>query len=332
MDIKAEQIAEILNGVVEGDPEVGVSVLAKIEEGEPGAISFLSNPKYEPYIYETRSSIVIVNKSFIPQKKINTTLIRVDDAYQAFTKVLAYYSQMQNQREGIEPQSFISDSAEYGEGLYLGSFSYIGANCKLGKNVKIYPQCYIGDAVEIGDDAVLYPGVKVYSNCSIGARCIIHSNTVIGSDGFGFAPNPDGSYSKIPQIGHVEIGNDVEIGAGSTIDCATMGATKIADGVKLDNQMQVAHNVEIGKHTVIAAQTGIAGSTKIGEKCVIGGQVGIVGHIKIGNKVKIQAQSGVSKSVKDEEILQGTPAFNYNDFTKSYVYFKQLPKLMAKKK
>jgi len=328
MKITAAQIAEVLEGVVEGDASVQVSTLSKIEEGKPGAISFLSNPKYNHYIYTTDASIVIVNNTFEAERPVKPTLIRVEDAYKAFSKILEFYNQIKLMKSGIEQPTVISEGVEYGEELYLGSFSYIGKNTKIGKNVKIYPNSFIGDNVIIGDNTILFAGVRVYSETIIGNDCIIHSGTIIGSDGFGFAPNEDGSYTKVPQIGNVVIEDAVEIGSCTTIDRATLGSTIIRKGVKLDNQIQIAHNVEIGEHTVIASQTGIAGSTKIGKHCIIGGQVGIVGHITIGDRVRIQAQSGVGKSIKAGETIQGSPAIAYNDFSKSFIYFKKLPNIV----
>lgn len=328
MKFTAQQIAGILEGEIVGNPNAEVYKLAKIEEGTEGSLTFLANPKYVNYIYTTNATIAIVNKSFQPEQPVKTTLIKVEDAYQSFSKLLEYYNQIKLMKSGIEQPSVVSEGVEYGLDLYLGSFSYIGKNVKIGNNVKIYPNCFIGDNVEIGDDCLFFAGVRVYSETSIGSRVTIHSGTIIGSDGFGFAPQEDGSYKKVPQIGNVIIEDDVEIGSCSTVDRATLGSTIIRKGVKLDNQIQVAHNVEIGAHTVIAAQTAIAGSTKIGKNCMIGGQVGIVGHITIGNNVKIQAQSGVGKSLKDFETVQGTPAFGYGDFSKSYVHFKNLPKIV----
>lgn len=328
MKITADQIAEVLEGVVEGDASVHVSTLSKIEEGKPGSISFLSNPKYNHYIYTTDASIVIVNNTFEAERPVKPTLIRVEDAYKAFSKILEFYNQIKLMKSGIEQPTVISEGVEYGEELYLGSFSYIGKNTKIGKNVKIYPNSFIGDNVIIGDNTILFAGVRVYSETIIGNDCIIHSGTIIGSDGFGFAPNEDGSYTKVPQIGNVVIEDAVEIGSCTTIDRATLGSTIIRKGVKLDNQIQIAHNVEIGEHTVIASQTGIAGSTKIGKHCIIGGQVGIVGHITIGDRVRIQAQSGVGKSIKAGETIQGSPAIAYNDFSKSFIYFKKLPNIV----
>ncbi|CAL2081322.1 UDP-3-O-acylglucosamine N-acyltransferase [Tenacibaculum sp. 190524A02b] len=327
MKFKAEQIAEILEGEIVGNPEVEVSKLSKIEEGEEGSLTFLSNPKYNSYIYSTKASIAIVNKSFIPDKEIETTLIKVDDAYKSFSKLLAFYNEVKNNKTGREEPHFLASSSKIGENEYIGAYVYIGENVTIGNNVKIYPNSYIGDNVVIGDNCVIFSGVKIYSESVIGINCKIHSGCVIGSDGFGFAPDESGIYKAVPQIGNVIIEDNVDIGANSTIDRATLGSTIIREGVKLDNQIQIAHNVEIGKHTVIASQTGIAGSTKIGEHCMIGGQVGIVGHIIIGNNVKIQAQSGIGRSLKDGDVVQGTPAFSYSDYNKSYVHFKNLPNI-----
>ncbi len=328
MKFTAEQIAGILEGTVVGNPNIEVSKLAKIEEGTEGSLTFLANPKYKSYIYTTKSSITIVNSDFQPEEDLSTTLIKVDDAYGAFTKLLEYYNQIKLNKSGVEQPSFISESAKIGEDIYIGAFTYIGDNVKLGKNVKIFPNSYIGDNVSVGDNTIVFSGGKVYSDCIIGNNCVINSGAIIGADGFGFVPNEKGEYSKVPQIGNVILEDFVDIGAGTTIDRATLGSTIIRRGVKLDNQIQIAHNVEIGKNTVIAAQTGVAGSTKIGENCQIGGQVGIVGHISIGNNVKIQAQSGIGRHVKDNEVLQGSPALTYGDFNKSYVYFKNLPKIV----
>jgi UDP-3-O-[3-hydroxymyristoyl] glucosamine N-acyltransferase len=328
MKFTAEQIAGILEGEIVGDPNIEVSRLSKIEEGSEGSLTFLSNPKYINYIYTTKASVTIVNDTFVPESPITTTLIKVADAYKAFSKLLEFYNQVKLNKSGIEQPSTISESAKYGENLYLGSFSYVGDNVVLGDNVKIYPGSFIGDNVTIGNNVIIFAGAKIYSETVIGNNCTIHSGTIIGADGFGYAPNEDGSYSKIPQIGNVIIEDNVDIGANSTIDRATLGSTIIRNGVKIDNQIQIAHNVEIGKNTVIAAQTGIAGSTKVGENCMIGGQVGIVGHLTIGNNVRIQAQSGVGRNIKDNEVLQGSPTFGYSDYSKSYVHFKNLPKLV----
>ncbi|MFD0991779.1 UDP-3-O-(3-hydroxymyristoyl)glucosamine N-acyltransferase [Tenacibaculum geojense] len=327
MKFTAEQIAGILEGDVVGNPNEEVSKLSKIEEGCKGSLTFLANPKYNNYIYDTSASIVIVNKSFTPEKEIAATLIKVDDAYKAFSQLLEFYNQVKNNKTGRENPHFIASSAEIGENEYIGAFSYIGEQVKIGKNVKIYPNSYVGDNVVIGDNTIVFAGVKIYSETIIGKNCKIHSGTIIGSDGFGFAPDENGEYQAVPQTGNVIIEDNVDVGSNSTIDRATLGSTIIRKGVKLDNQIQIAHNVEIGKNTVIASQSGIAGSTKIGENCMIGGQVGIVGHISIGNNVKIQAQSGIGRNLKDNDVVQGSPAFGYGDYNKSYVVFKNLPKL-----
>ncbi|MDO8316173.1 MAG: UDP-3-O-(3-hydroxymyristoyl)glucosamine N-acyltransferase [Flavobacterium sp.] len=329
MKFTAEQIAGILEGVVVGNPMAEVFRLSKIEDGTEGSLTFLSNPKYLNYIYSTKASVTIVNETFEPESPLTTTLIKVQDAYAAFSKLLEFYNQVKLNKSGIEQPSFLSQSVKYGDNLYLGSFSYVGQNVVLGENVKIYPNCFVGDNVVIGDNVILFAGAKIYSETLIGNNCTIHSGAIIGADGFGFAPNPDGTYTKIPQIGNVIIEDNVDIGSCTTIDRATMGSTIIRKGVKLDNQIQIAHNVEIGENTVIAAQTGVAGSTKIGKSGMIGGQVGISGHLTIGNNVRIQAQSGVGRNIKDDEILQGSPTFGYNDFSKSYVHFKNLPKIVA---
>ncbi|MFJ1430952.1 UDP-3-O-(3-hydroxymyristoyl)glucosamine N-acyltransferase [Capnocytophaga canimorsus] len=330
MKFTALQISNILNGQIVGDPDVQVHKLSKIEEGEEGSITFLANPKYKNFIYTTRASIAIVNKSFEPENEVQVTLIKVEDAYSAFSKLLEYYNQIKLNKSGIEQPVSISNTAQLGENVYVGAFTYIGDNVVIGDNVKIYPDTYIGDNVTIGDNTILFAGCKIYSETVIGKHCTLHAGVILGADGFGFAPVQEGFYNKVPQIGNVIIEDYVDIGAGSTIDRATLGSTIIRKGVKLDNQIQIAHNVEIGKNTVIAAQTGIAGSTKIGENCMIGGQVGIVGHLTIGNRVKIQAQSGVIRNVEDDEMLQGAPAIGYNDYNKSYVIFKKLPSLMKR--
>lgn len=330
MKFTASQIAGILEGEVDGNPEISVHKLAKIEEGVEGSLTFLANPKYTHYIYSTEASITIVNKDFIPEQKISTTLIKVDDAYKSFSKLLEFYNQVKNNKTGIEEPVFLSESATYGSDFYLGAFSYLGNNVKIGENVKIFPNVYIGDNVSIGDNVIIHAGAKIYSETIIGKGCVIHGAVIIGADGFGFTPNSNGEYSKVPQTGNVILEENVEVGAGTTIDRATLGSTILRKGVKLDNQIQIAHNVEIGEHTAIAAQTGVAGSTKIGKNCLIGGQVGIVGHITIGDRVKIQAQSGIGRNVKDDEVLQGSPALNYGDFNKSYVHFKNLNKLVAR--
>ena len=328
MKFTAEQIAGILDGEVVGNPNAEVSKLSKIEEGTEGSLTFLSNKKYNNYIYSTKATITIVNKTFIPEGEITTTLIKVDDAYLSFSKLLEFYHQAKSNKVGIEQPSVLSENVKYGENFYLGSFAYIGSNVIMGDNVKIYPNCFIGDNVVIGDNVTIFAGVKVFSETEIGNNVSVHSGAVLGGDGFGFAPNTDGTFSKIPQIGNLIIEDNVNIGAGTTIDRATMGSTIIRKGVKLDNQIQVGHNVEIGENTVIAAQTGIAGSTKIGKNCMIGGQVGFAGHITVGNNVRIQGKTGVTKSVKDGEVLQGNPAMSYKEYYKSYVHFKNLPTIV----
>lgn len=328
MKFTAAQIAEILEGKVEGNPEAEVSELAKIEEGSEGSLTFLSNPKYTSFLYTTNASITIVNDDFEVEQPVNTTLIKVKDAYKAFSTLLEYYNQIKLNKSGIETPSHISDSAKYGEALYLGAFSYVGDNVILGDNVKIYPNAYIGDNVKIGNNVTIFAGVKIYSETMIGNDVTIHSGVVIGADGFGFSPGDTGEYSKVPQIGNVVIEDHVDIGASTTIDRATLGSTIIRKGVKLDNHIQIAHNVEIGENTAIAAQTGIAGSTKIGKNCLIGGQVGIAGHLTIGNRVKVQAQSGIGRDIKDDEMLQGSPAIGYSAYNKSYIHFKNLPQTM----
>ncbi|WP_139854534.1 UDP-3-O-(3-hydroxymyristoyl)glucosamine N-acyltransferase [Aequorivita sinensis] len=330
MKFTAAQIAGILDGTVEGNDSVEVSELSKIEEGSEGSLTFLANPKYTHFIYSTKASVTIVNNDFVATDKISTTLIRVENAYNAFSKLLEYYNQVKMNKTGIENPVFISESAKYGENLYLGAFSYIGENVRIGNNVKIYPNSYLGDNVSIGDNTVIFTGAKLYSETKVGESCVINSGVVIGADGFGFTPNEKGEYKKVPQTGNVILEDNVDVGPGTTIDRATLGSTIIKKGVKLDNQIQIAHNVTIGENTVIAAQTGVAGSTKIGKNCIIGGQVGIAGHIVIGDNVKIQAQSGIGRNVKDNETLQGSPALSYGDFNKSYVYFKNLPKIMER--
>lgn len=330
MKFTAKQISEILEGEIVGNPNVEVFRLSKIEEGQEGSLTFLSNPKYTPYLYSTNASIAIVNNTFIPEKEFTATLIKVEDSYKAFSKLLEFYNQVKNNKSGIESPSFVSDSATLGNDIYLGAFSYIGENVVIGNNVKIYPNVYIGDNVSIGNNTIVFAGAKIYSESKIGNNCTVHSGVIIGCDGFGFVPNEQGSYDKIPQTGNVIIEDNVDIGSATTIDRATLGSTIIKEGVKLDNQIQIAHNVEVGKNTVIAAQTGVAGSTKIGENCMIGGQVGIVGHIVIGNNVKIQAQSGIARNLKDNEAVQGSPALSYADYNKSYVHFKNLSKLVDK--
>ncbi|WP_438961441.1 UDP-3-O-(3-hydroxymyristoyl)glucosamine N-acyltransferase [Nonlabens sp.] len=330
MKFTIQQIADILEGTIEGDSTIEVSKLSKIEEGETGSVSFLSNVKYTPYVYSTKASAVIVNADFIPEQEVTTTLIKVEDSYSAFTKLLEYYQMVKLNKNGIEQPSFIHDSAIIGNGFYLAAFGYISQNVKIGENVKIFSQVHIADNVTIGDNCVIHSGAKIMSDSIIGNNVTIHAGAIVGADGFGFAPNADGSYSKIPQTGIVIIEDHVDIGALTTIDRATLGATIIKKGAKLDNQIQIGHNAEVGENTVIAAQTGIAGSAKIGKNCRIGGQVGVAGHITIGDNVGIQAQSGVARDIKNGETIQGSPAFNYADWSRSYVYFKNLKKLNSR--
>ena len=332
MEFSAFQIASILGGEVQGDPDVTVRGLAKIEEGSEGALSFLSNMKYEEYIYSTGSSICIVNKTFEPAKSLpdTLTLIKVEDAYACFAKLLEVYSQMNQKQPKIEQPSYISESAVVGEGLYLGAFAYLGDNVVVGNNVKIYPNVVVGDNVTIGDGTILNAGVKIYADCKIGNNCILHAGVVIGADGFGFAPDENGVYSKVPQIGNVVIEDDVEIGSNSTIDCATMGSTIIRKGVKIDNLVQIAHNVEIGEHSAMAAQVGVAGSAKIGKHVMVGGQAGIAGHLHIADGTKIVAQSGIPSSVKKADTLMGSPGIPIDDFKKSYFGFRKLPFILQK--
>jgi UDP-3-O-[3-hydroxymyristoyl] glucosamine N-acyltransferase len=326
MKFTTKQIAEMLNGVVDGDPNIMLNQLAKIEEGCTHSLSFLANPKYNEHLYLTGASAVIVNKSFVPEKEVDPTLIRVDDAYSAFAQLLRIVEDMQKQKTGIEQPSYIHESASINEGVYIGAFVYIGKNVKIGENVNLYPHCYIGDNVRIEDNCTLYSGVKVYHNCEIEKNSTIHAGAIIGSDGFGFAPNTGNSYDKIPQIGNVIIKEGVDIGANTCIDRATMGSTVIHKGVKLDNMIQVAHNVEIGENTVIASQTAIAGSSKVGKNCMIGGQVAIAGHLSIADNVKVAGKSGIAKDIKEDgRILQGPLAFDIKDFQRSYIYFRQLP-------
>jgi UDP-3-O-[3-hydroxymyristoyl] glucosamine N-acyltransferase len=328
MEFTAKQISQLLGGKVEGDENTKVNTLSKIEEGVPGSLSFLANPKYIQHIYTTRASLVIVNDDFVAEQPVKATLIRVQNAYESFVKLLEIYNQVQLDKKGIEQPSFISDTAKVGNDCYIGAFAYIGNNAQVGNNVRIYPQVFIGDNVVIGDNTTLFSGAKVYSDCIVGANCTLHTGTVIGADGFGFTPNSENNYKKVPQIGNVIIEDHVEIGANTSVDRATLGSTIIRKGVKLDNLIQIAHNVEIGENTVIAAQTGIAGSTKIGRDCMIGGQVGIVGHITIADKVKIAAQSGIGSSITTEgEIVQGSPAFGIGDYKRTYVVFRKLPEL-----
>ena len=328
MQFTAQQLGSVLNGTIEGDPLVPVSKLAKIEEAKTGSLSFLANPKYEQYLYTTEASIVIVNNDQVLAEPVKATLIRVENAYSAITVLLEMYNTFKLNKSGIEQPSFIHPSATIGDDVYVGAFAYIGPNVKIGKNVKIYPQTYIADDVIIGDNVTLFPGVKIYFDCVIGNNVIIHSGAVIGADGFGFAPSADGTYAKISQIGNVLIEDNVEIGSNTTIDRATMGSTIIRKGVKLDNLIQIAHNVEIMSNTVIAAQSGISGSTKIGENCIIGGQVGVVGHISIAKGTQLQAQTGLNRSITEEgKRWGGAPALPYNANLRSHIIYGRLPDL-----
>ncbi len=327
MEFKAQSIADFLGGTVEGDANATVSDVAKIEEGKPGTLAFLANPKYNKYLYETEATIVIVNKDLELESTVKATLIRVSDAYKAFASLLELYQQAKGNKVGIENPSFIDASAKIGKDIYVGAFAYIGKNVKIGNHVKIYPQAYIGDNSIVGDDCILYSGVKIYDDSKIGNACIIHAGAVIGSDGFGFAPTEDGTYKKIPQVGNVILEDFVEIGANTTIDCATMGSTIIRRGTKIDNLVQIAHNVEIGENTVMAALTGIAGSTKIGKNCRFGGQVGVAGHITIGDNVNLGAMTGASNNIKSNKTVLLAPAMDIAQAAKVTVVYRNLPAL-----
>ena len=330
MNFTAGQIADQLNGTVVGNRDVDINTLSKIEEGKKGSLTFLANPKYTEFIYSTDASATIVANDFEPTEKITTTLIKVKDPYSSFTTILELFNDDKSKRSGISDKSDIDKSSTISKSSYVGSYTTIGKNSTIGDNCVIDSQVFIGDNVKIGNNCKIYPGTKILNDTIIGNSCIIHSSCSIGSDGFGFAPNDDGTYKKIPQTGNVVIGNNVEIGSNSTIDRATIGSTIINDGVKLDNQIQIAHNVEIGENTAIAAQSGIAGSTKIGKNCMIGGQVGIIGHLKIGDNVKIQAQAGVTSDVESNARITGTPAISYMNYNKSYIHFKNLPEIVKK--
>lgn len=328
MEVTAERIAQHFNGQIIGDPNIKVSSVARIESGKAGNICFLANPKYVHYLQKSKASIVIINKEFIPQEKIEPTLIVVDNAYEAVASLLDLLNSLKRSlRSGRAFFSKCERGAKRGKGSYLGRFSYMGYGSSIGARTQVYEQVYIGNNVKIGDDVILYPGVKIYEGCVIGNNCILHSNVVVGSDGFGFAPTTDGSYKKIPQTGNVIIEDDVEIGANTVIDRSTMGSTFIRKGVKLDNLIQIAHNVEIGKNTVIAAQSGVAGSAKIGEGCQLGGQVGVAGHLTIADNTKIGAQAGIIGNIKKSgQILLGSPAFDYKEYLKSYAIFRSMHK------
>jgi len=334
MQFTAAQIAALINATVEGNPDAAIQDIARIEEGRQDALSFIANPKYEHYLYETNAGIVIVNNALVLEKPVAATLLRVPDAYAAFATLLEKYNEVLSMgavKKGIEQPSFIDATAQLGDDVYVGAFAYIGKNVKIGNKVQIFPHAYIGDNVSIDDDSQINAGVKIYHQCKLGKKVIVHAGVVIGADGFGFAPQGNGSYKKVPQLGNVVIEDDVEIGANTTIDRATIGATIIRKGVKLDNLIQIAHNVEIGEGTVIASQTGVSGSTKIGKHCMIGGQVGFAGHIVIADGTKIGAQSGMSKTiVKKEQEFWGSPAFDFKTHLKSQVIFRNLPQLMER--
>lgn len=324
MEFSAKQIASFIQGEIVGDENATVHTFAKIEEGIPGAISFLSNPKYTPYIYETQASIVLVNKDFVPEQPIKATLIKVENAYESLAKLLNLYEQSKPKRTGIHPLAFVAETAQVGKDVYIAPFACVGDYATIGDNTALHPHVCIGAGAKVGADCILYPHVTVYHDCRVGNRCILHAGSVIGADGFGFAPTPQG-YEKIPQIGIAILEDDVEIGANTCIDRATMGATIVHSGVKLDNMVQIAHNDEIGSHTVMAAQTGIAGSTKIGQWCMFGGQVGVAGHIQIGDQVNLGAQSGVPGSIKAGSQLIGTPPMELKPYFKSAAVYRRLP-------
>ena len=324
MEFSAKQIASFIQGEIVGDENATVHTFAKIEEGVPGAISFLSNPKYTPYIYETQASIVLVNRDFVPEQPITATLIKVDNAYESLAKLLTLYEQSKPKLTGISPLAFVAETAKVGENVYIAPFAYVGDYAEVGDNTSIHPHATVGSGVKVGSGCTLYANVTIYHDCRVGNNCVLHAGCVIGADGFGFAPTPQG-YEKIPQIGVVVLEDNVEIGANTCVDRATMGATIVHSGVKLDNLVQIAHNDEIGSHTVMAAQVGIAGSTKVGEWCMFGGQVGIAGHIKIGNRVNLGAQSGVPGSIKDGQQLIGTPPIGIKPYFKAQAIFRKLP-------
>ena len=331
MEFNAAALAGFLKGEVIGDPETKINTVAKIEEGHPGALSFLANPKYEQYLYTTKSSIVLVNMNFVPTASVSATLIKVENAYEAFASLLQLADQARPRKKGVHPTAVIEPTATIGRDVYIGPYVYIGENCHLGDECSVYPHVYIGDNTKIGGKCTMFPGVKIYHDCILGNNCVIHAGSVIGSDGFGFAPQSETEFMKIPQVGNVVIEDNVEIGANVAIDRATMGSTIIRKGVKLDNLIQIGHNVEIGENTVMAGQTGVAGSSKIGRNCMFGGQVGISGHLKIADGTKIGAQAGIPGDVKKENtILLGSPAIEHKNFLRSSVAFRQLPDLKTK--
>ena len=328
MEFTAQQIADFLGGDIQGDASVKVSDFSKIEEGKPGTLSFLSNPKYNQYIYDSKASVILVNKDFEPEREVQSTFIRVDDAYQSLARLLSMVDQAKPKKTGISPLAFISSTAEIGENAYIAPFVYIGEHVVVGKNVSLHPHACLEDGAKLGENVTLFSGVKVYYNCVIGNNCTLHSGSVIGSDGFGFAPSEDGSYKKIPQMGNVVLEDNIEIGANSVVDRATLGSTIIRQGVKIDNLVQIAHNVEVGMNTVIAAQTGISGSTKLGKQCILAGQVGIAGHLHIADGTIFGAQTGVPNSVKKpNQTLQGYPAVPVMTFHRASVVYKNLPEM-----
>ncbi|MEG1748425.1 MAG: UDP-3-O-(3-hydroxymyristoyl)glucosamine N-acyltransferase [Tannerellaceae bacterium] len=326
MEFSAQQIASFLNGTIEGNPDVKVNNFSKIEEGKPGTLSFLANPKYEHHIYNTEASIVLVNNDFTPAEPVKATLVKVENAYAALAILLNMVEQSKAKKSGIDATAFIATSAMVGDNCYVGNFAYIGKNSSLGNNCMIYPQAYVGDDVKVGDNTIIYPHVTIYDGCVIGCNCILHAGSVVGSDGFGFAPEGE-NYKKIPQLGNVIIEDDVEIGANTTIDRAVMDSTIIRKGVKLDNLVQIAHNVEIGENTVMAAQVGIAGSVKIGRHCMFGGQAGLAGHLKIADNVVFGAQAGVISDIKEATTVLGAPAINAKSFMRSSAVFSRLPEM-----
>ncbi len=326
MEFTAKQIAEFLGGTVDGNADATVHTFAKIEEGVPGALSFLSNVKYTHYLYSTQSSVVLVNRDFKPEQPVSATLVRVDNAYESLARLMSLYASMKPARTGISSLASVSEKASIGNNVYIGPFAVIEEGAVIGDNTRIYPHVTIGEGASVGSDCIIYPQVTVYYGCKVGNRCILHAGSVVGADGFGFAPTPNG-YDKIPQIGIVELEDDVEIGANTCIDRSTMGRTVVHKGVKLDNLVQVAHNVEVGEHTVISAQTGIAGSSKIGSWCMIGGQSGISGHITVGNKVNIAAKTGVLSCINDGDTIMGYPSISYRNFLRSSLIFRDLPEM-----
>ena len=328
MEFSAKQIAEYIQGIIVGDENATVHTFAKIEEGVPGAISFLSNPKYTHYIYDTQSTIVLVNKDFVPEQEVKATLIKVDNAYESLAKLLTLYEMSKPKKTGIDPLAYVAPTAKLGKDVYIAPFACVGDGAEIGDNTSLHPHATVGSHAKVGNNCTLYPHATIYHDCLVGNNCTLHAGCVIGADGFGFAPSPEG-YEKIPQIGIAIIEDNVEIGANTCVDRATMGATIVHKGVKLDNLIQIAHNVEVGSHTVMASQVGIAGSTKVGEWCMFGGQVGLAGHIKIGDKVGIGAQAGVPGNVKSNEQILGTPAIDAKNFMKSSAVYKKLPEMYA---